>query len=285
MVPSPSLLFHPLVVVLAENQITALTAGFTSSNSPLRPIILVLLVAYTCAGLAKFSNYTHTTSYVGIIIGGIYVICPLVFFDRLMLRKWAFEDRHIIFPAKFAVVKKKKKRNDEYGIGDPTQVDGAPITAEATKDTLGSRLAFGQEVAGSGRMVGTPWEAKNVAPFSSSDPNYVPSRALIIRRKLSIILAPLVIRGIFKEVQMSVDPFYIAQSRVPFLTRLGEISREELLVRLILGVGKWIYEYCTLQLLGVISILLAFLKPDELHKLRPLYGSLSDAYNLRGFWG
>lgn len=230
--------------------------------------MLALLVAYTCMGLAKYSNYTHTTSYFGITFGTIYGVCPLVFFDRLMLRKWAFEERRTIFPAKFAE-KKKQKRSDEYD-DVPKHVDGARIMAGATRDTFGSRFAFGQEVAGSGRMVGTPWEAKNVAPFSSSDPNYVPSRASIVRRKLLIILASLVFREIFMEVQMGIDPSYVIQSRIPFLIRLGEVSREEVMVRLILGVGRWVYEYCMLQILGIFSILLAFVKPDELHKLRPL---------------
>lgn len=278
MASSPSLLFHPLVVVVVGNQITAFTAGFTSSHSSLRPALFALLVAYTCTGLAKYSNYIHTTSFYGIVLGTMYGTWPLGFFDRLIVRRWAFEDRHNIFPAMFAE-KKKHKKGDE-------QDEAVSIKAEATRDTIGSRFAFGQEVAGSSRMVDTPWEAKNIAPFSTSDPKYVPSHASIVTQRLLIMLPSLVVQEIITEMQMSIDPSYVAQSRVPFLARLNEVSREEVAVRLIIGIGSWISLLCMIHItLGIGTVVLAYLKPNELRKLRPLFGSPSEAYTVRGFWG
>ena len=285
MVSSASLLFHPLVVVIVGNQIAALTAGFTSSQSALRPTLLALLLAYICISLAKYPNYIQTTSFYGIVLGARNVSWPLVFFDRLIIRKWAFADRHKIFPAMFAE-KKKHKKDDEHDKVVLNQSDTALVTTEPTRDTFGSRFAFGQEVASSSRMINTPWEAKNVAPFSTRDPSYVPSRASIVTQRFLIMLPSLVVREIIMEVQMSIDPYYVARSRVPFLTRLNEISREEMAVRLIIGVGSWVYLLCMIHIaLGIGSILLAFLKPLELPKLRPWFGSVSEAYTLRGFWG
>ena len=285
MISSHSSLFHRLVVVGIGNQITALTAGFTFSHSPLRPTLLALLVAYICIGLAKYPNYIQTTGFYGIVLGTMYGTWPLIFLDRLILRQWAFADRHKIFPAMFAE-KRKHKENNEYDNPASNQIDGVCVTVGATKDTFVSRFAFGQEVAGSSRMVDTPWEAKNVAPFSTHYPNYVPSRASIVTQRFLIMLPSLVVREIIMEVQMSIDPSYVAQSRVPFLTRLTEVSREEMAVRLILGVGSWVSLLCMIHItLGIGTILLAFLKPHELQKLRPLFGSVSEAYTLRGFWG
>ena len=275
-------LFHPFVVAFIGNQIVARTAGFTSSQSTLRPALLALLLAYTCIGLAKYPNYTRNTSSYGTVLGMILGSCPLVFFDWLILRQWAFEDRHKIFPAKFLA--KIQHEKDDDAISD--YADGARVPAGATKGTHESRFAFGKQVAASSRMVDTPWEAKNVAPFSTRDPIYVPSRASIVTQRLLIMLPSLVVREIFMEVQMSIDPYYFAPSRVSFLTRLNEVSREEVAVRVTLGIGSWVYILCMIHImLGVGSIISACMKPDEVRTLRPTFGSVSDAYTLGGFWG
>lgn len=212
-------------------------------------------------------------------------LCPLVFFDRLIIRQWAFHDRHEIFLAKFAA-KTKYKKDDDHDDAISDRVNGARVPAAATKDTFESRVAFGQEVANSTRMVDTPWEAKNVAPFSTLDPSYVPSRASIVTQRLLITLASLVVRDMVMKVQMSIDPYYFAPSRVSFLTRLNEVSREEVAVRVIVGICSWVYIFCMAHImLGIGAIVSACLKPNEIRKLRPAFGSVSDAYTLRGFWG
>lgn len=285
MILSPSLLFHPLVVVVIGNQVAAVAAGFTSSYSPLRPTLLAILVAYICIGLAKYSNYTQTTSFYGTALGTMCGAWPLIFFDRLIVRQWGFADRHKIFPAMFAE-KKKHKQDDEHDNPGSNQIDEARVTTEPTKDTFGSRFAFGQEVAGSSRMVDTPWQAKYVAPFSTRDPSYVPSRASIVTQRFLIMLPSLVVRETIMEVQMSIDPSYVVRSRVPFLTRLNEVSREEVAVRIILGVGSWVSLLCMIHItFGIGTIVSAFVKTHELQKLRPPFGSVSEAYTIRGFWG
>lgn len=281
---SSSLLLHPLAVLLIQQQLFVMTAAFTPSHSSLRPAIFALLVAYVCTGLAMYSNYTSTTSHFGAMLGGTYVTLLLNYFDRLIVRQWAFKDRHRVFPIDFAA-KKKPKRNDEHSKDVPTQINDAPGSVKAVKDTFGSRFTFGQEVSGSGRMVDTPSEVKNVAPFSN-DPNYVPSRAsFVVQRTLSSLVL-LVLVNVIMEVQMNIDPFYIAPSRVPLLTRLTEVTREELVVRLVLGIGKWAHNYCMVRItLDVPTIPFALVNPGEVRKMRPLFGSLSEACTVRGFWG
>ena len=209
----------------------------------------------------------------------------LIFWDRILLRRWAFADRHTIFPAQFAEKKKKKQiRNDEYDEDMSKQVQGAFVPTEAIKDTLRSRFAFGNAIANSGRMVDTPWEAKNVPPPAVSDPDDNVLRASIVTQKTLNLGALLILREIIMEVQMSIDPLYIAH--VSFLTRLNEVTRGEVLVRVILGIGKWVDLYCVLQAISSTgTILLAFLNPDKVRKLRPMFGSVSEAYTIRGFWG
>lgn len=286
MASSASLLFHPLALLLIGNQVIALTAGFTSSHSFLRPLIFLLLIAYICTGLSKYSNYTYTTTCFGAILGGSYANSVLVYWDRLLLRQWAFADRHSIFPAQFAGKQKKQERNDEHDKDVSKQLQGASVLMEATRDTLEPRFAFGNKIAGSGRMIDTPWEAKNVPPPAASDPNNDVLRASTVAQKTLSLAASLVLREITMEAQMSIDPFYTAPARVSFLTRLNEVTRGEVLVRVVLGIGQWIDAYCVLQaLLSTGTILLVLLNPDKVRTLRPLFGPISEAYSLRGFWG
>lgn len=73
-------------------------------------------------------------------------------------------------------------------------------------------------------MVVMPWAAKNIAPFSTRDPCYIPSRASIVKERFLIMLLSLLVREIIVEVQMSMDPHYFAPPRVSFLTRLNDAS-------------------------------------------------------------
>lgn len=133
-------------------------------------------------------------------------------------------------------------------------------------------------------MVDTPWEAKNVAPPVVSDPNNDVLRASIVAEKTMSLGVLLMLRDIIMEVQMSIDPFYL--TRVPFLTRLDEVTWGEVLVRVTLGIAKWVDLYCVLLAFSSAgTIWLAFVDPDKVRKLRPIFGSVSDAYTIRGFWG
>lgn len=147
-----------------------------------------------------------TTSCTNVILGWIYAPWVLVFFDRLLLRQWTFEDRHTTFLAQFTE-KKKQKRNDEYN-----------------KD-------------------------KNVASLPVSEPNSVPSHASIVAQKLLKLSAPLVLREINTEAKTSINQFYTAPSRVPFPTRLNEVTRKDVPVRSTPRIGKWVAAYCILQAL------------------------------------
>ena len=286
MASGPSLLFHPFTVILIDHQIVTLTAAFTTPQSPLRPALCALLVAVSCTGLAQYSNYTNASGNLGSSITATPAFAILVFIDRLLLRRWAFEDRHRIFPAQFGEKKKKKTQKDDQYKEVPKQKQNAPTTPEATQDTIGSRMAFGLEVAGSGRMIDTPWEARGIAPFAPHDPNYIPSRRSIIARRTLVIIASLIVRAMNLKVLLSIDPSYYAPSREPFLTRLTAVTREEIAMRLILAVGFWVDLYCILQVIfGASTVVLAIVKPDELSKLRPWFGSLAHAYTIRGFWG
>ena len=282
----PFLLFHPFTIVLIDHQIVTLTAAFTTRQSPLRPALCALLVAVSCTGLAQYSNYTNASGNLGSSITATLGFAILIFIDRLLLRRWAFEDRQSIFPAQFGDQKKKKTHEDDQDRDVPRQKQNAPTTVEATEDTVGSRMAFGLEVAGSGRMIDTPWQAQGIAPFAPHDPDYIPSRRSIVARRTLVMIASLVLRAVNLKMLLSIDPSCYAPSREPFLTRLATVTREEIAIRLILTVGYWVDLYCILQVIfGLSTVVLAFVKPDELSKLRPWFGSLAHAYTIRGFWG
>ena len=76
-----------------------------------------------------------------------------------------------------------------------------------------------------------------------------------------------------------------AESQVPIFSRLGDVTVEELVTRLVVCVLYWFAAYVVIQayftgwaLLSVSSGL------DHPALWRPIFGSVGNAYTVRGFW-
>lgn len=267
---APSLLLDPRAIVLSENLIFILTAGFTSAQSKIRPFIFAGLTGSTLYSLSTFSQYIQNTGYLGLFLGASLFTVPLVFFDRLILRHWDYKQRKAIFRAQG--LEKTKK-------GLATIVEAKPT---ADEDTFGSRLAFGQAVSGSQRGVGESWEAKNTAHFSSKDPTYVPSAANFIAWELSKVLVCYFVYEWTVDVRAAIPHRMLI---IPFFTRITEVSREEVWYRMVTNVTSWLGGW-TLQtvIIGTVSAISVFFKPDEVYLWRPNFGSILDAWTVRRFW-
>ena len=196
----------------------------------------------------------------------------MIYFDRLIYRKWAYEDRRAIF----GTTPIKSVKNDLHD--SDTVADG--------EDTSSSRFSFGQAVSGTVRGEGTSWEVKDLPHFSSDDPQWVPSPIVFIVWKLAIIVSCSFLNEYVMDARLAVDHDLMLPSRVPFLTRIGEITQDEVVARLIVGVGTWTSGYCLMQILfGCPTLIAVCFKPSAVALCRPAFGSIQDAYTLRGFWG
>jgi len=98
------------------------------------------------------------------------------------------------------------------------------------------------------RDIGKPWEVKNVPSFSTRDPNRVPSRfEFIVRRALSVLICyytqVLTIDAIVKYK----DSISLSDSRIPLLSRLGNVSTKEVCFRVVIVFVHWLWQYCYMQ--------------------------------------
>ncbi|KAH7408179.1 membrane bound O-acyl transferase family-domain-containing protein [Phaeosphaeria sp. MPI-PUGE-AT-0046c] len=77
-----------------------------------------------------------------------------------------------------------------------------------------------------------------------------------------------------------------SEQRIRFFSRLGEVSREELAVRVTGSFVYWCNIYAVLHgLFSFAAVLSVGLGLSKIENWKPLFGSLRDATSLRGFWG
>lgn len=263
---------NPWIFLIVSRPIFAVGAGFTSPNSYFRIAVFAILSIYAWLCISNFSKYIQSTGFLSSTVAAAILTLPMVYFDRLIYRKWTFEDRQAIFGT--ACVKSASDDSDEAG------------NVSEDQDTFGSRFAFGQEVAGTVRGPGMSWEVKNLPAFSSSDPQWVPSPINFILWRLAVIISCFILNDYVVDVKMAVDHDLMLPSNVPFFSRIGHVTRAECWTRLIVGVSTWLNAYCGIQLLFSCPALISVcFKPNDVALWRPVFGSILDAYTIRGFWG
>lgn len=266
------LVTNPWIFLVASNPIFAIGAGFTAPTSYQRYAVFAGLSVYAWLCISNFSIYIQSTGFLSIAIVSTIFSSPIVYFDRLIYRKWTYEDRRAIF----GTAPIKAAENDSQKAD--TMADG--------QDTFSSRFAFGQEVAGTVRGPGTPFEAKGIPPFSSTDPQWIPSPVIFILWRLAVIVSCFFVNDYVVNVRMALDHELMLPSRVPFFTRSGEVTRDDVVTRLVVGVSTWLSGYCLMQIFfGFPALISVWFKPNDVALWRPAFGSLLDAYTVRGFWG
>ena len=267
---------HPFVIANLQSQVVQLTAGFTSSHSIWRPIVLVGLLISSAYSIYRFPAYITINVWPARVLGSVSLGLPLHFFDRLILRRWAFGDGQ---PSPSAAVKQKLE-------GKRKKLDGSD-GKQGEESTFTARRKFGQEVARSSRDAGKPWEVKNVPHFSTRDPNWVPSRPEFIARRLFLLLFCYYAQLFtIDAIAQYSDSVLLSDSHVPLLSRLGNVSVQEVYFRVVIIFVHWLWQYCYLQgfhaLFSVIDI--AF-NPSNIPLWRPFFGDFVHSYTLRNFWG
>jgi hypothetical protein len=131
---------HPLILFLVWNLISTATAAFTQRDSWLRYLGFILCAAITWQTLSNFHLYVDSTGWAGRCLAGAVFSDPLVLFDRLLIRKWAFGHDYL-GPVETSEVERKKQ----------------------------SRWEFGPEVSASIRCIGSSKEVANTQYFSDQD--------------------------------------------------------------------------------------------------------------------
>ena len=236
--------------------------GFSSRRSLIRPAVLPLMAfsAYLVVITSQTRQKLHTSLYLN-LLGS--TACSLLFeyIDSALLRGLEAPDRE----------------NGKEGSG----------TANSDMKPALRRLQFGLGKPFNGRASGTPEEVKNVPLFCPLEPGKLPTRTEFLcgnAARCIAYFALLDIAGIAGEPDKKAIHF--ASEKIPFLTRISDVTIEDLVVRLISGITTWVLSYALLQALysGTAFTTVAF-GISKLESWRPLFGSLADCWSIRQFWG
>lgn len=86
--------------------------------------------------------------------------------------------------------------------------------------------------------------------------------------------------------QPAKNPIMFADKHIPILTRLDEVTVEEIITRIATTLFFWIAGYLIVQAYfsfwAFLVVAFGFDRPEW---WRPMFGSLSECYTIRGFWG
>ncbi|PLB44772.1 hypothetical protein P170DRAFT_458457 [Aspergillus steynii IBT 23096] len=233
---------------------TIVTAGvisFTPAGSALRwgAFPFIALCVWQC--ISTSIDYLVRSPWAS-LVGGHSVTLLFQYIDLVLLRRWTVELSH------------SNPRNRFWM----------------------RRFALGLSSTWNSRFVGTREQVKNVPRFSSTDPKYIPTRSVFLRSMATRILVSYVLLDILgASADPEVNARFYTLAKIPVFGRLGEISSEELLMRVGCVVGAAIGLVCTQGgiycIFAVVGVLLGVSDPKD---WPPFYGSIFDAYTLRGFW-
>ena len=266
---------NPWIYLFTSKIMLAYGAGFTSPGSFQRTATFIILCLHTCLTLTHFTSFIDSTSFLAQIIGGSIAILPVTYFDRLILRKWAFEDRKAIFATNYENQIEGAGRKMKERTPAPTEQD----------HSIGSRFAFGNKVGGTGRGLGTSWQVQSISHFSQSDPDWIPSLLNFIVWKSAIIIGCYFVHHYVFDLRVNLGRDDFHPSRIPFFTRIRDVTPEEIWMRVLLNVTFWITGYCILQpLFSIPAVIAVCFNPKSVGEWRPPFGSIQDAYTIRQFW-
>lgn len=260
---------HPITLLLIYTCTPTLTLIFTSPSSLIRPSILILLLT----GISSLTVPTYLDR-VGRVpwaafLAGNTILALFQYIELSLLRKWTFENE-----GRSLFIDRRQQR--------------AKVVEPRTA-SLRERLYFGYFVALSSRHVATPYEAKGVPSFSSSDPTYVPSKARFLCKRAAIGLLSylaLDLAALGTRSQHKQNAVFRPVEHVAILARVGDVSWGELGLRVQDAMGYYVFCYCLIQCYtSIFACVVVGMNVDRVEYWRPNFDSLGTSYNLRQFWG
>lgn len=258
-------MLHPLVLFATQLLATIIILGFTAPRSVLRFTALPLLTLCSALIVPRCMQYLHSSAWAA-LVGG-YSTTFLVHFIAALIS----ESRD---PSKKAMSRTRTSNKDEDHKSKEQSLN------------LRSQFKSGLEATFTCRWSGTPREVRNVPLFSSRDPSYVPTRAVFLRRHLSLlVLCYLTLDLLGLAADPEANAGFFAPSKIPFFVRLSQVSSQEIAMRIFGTLGSGLGVLCSQQ--GVYSLLAILFVGTGLSEpvyWRPLFGSVSDAYTVRRFW-
>lgn len=261
---------------LVSLQVITLTfiLGFTTHSSLLRPSALPLMIFLNYFQLHYVKNLDYPLYRAFLGATGVYMI--IIYIDTILLHRWTFE---------------ANGPTSSVGGLDPVEYDISKKTKRDRSGLIGGnalkRLRFGLSISLQCRFPATKWPVKNIPPFSKKDPGYVLGRGEFLRRMIIKWSAYVLILDLVSLISDDGDKtFTFSSARIPLLTRLIDVSGEEMNTRIISVLAYWTIQYIVIEVVyGTLAIAAVALGITTVNVWPPVFGSLGDSYSLRQFWG
>ena len=170
-----SLLTYLIGVIALQVPLNTLIIAFTSPSSPLRLVVLPLIVLCVHQVLPICLEARGRVIWAA-ILGAHSINFLFQYLETALLTKWS---------AEVAGPTTDQPKETLQGTKGRTNLPRLAARKIATWD----RLRFGYAAAVSTRNVGYPFEVSGVPHFSSKSPSYVPSRRTFLRGKASLLLS------------------------------------------------------------------------------------------------
>ncbi|MCJ1349639.1 hypothetical protein MMC31_007880 [Peltigera leucophlebia] len=272
-------LLHPVIFYLIEQLLIILILGFTSADSIIRPAFLPLLVACVWKVISICPEKIHRIPWAAFAVGTI--VCNLLgYVEFALISKWAFEAQGPTSSAGPEPLQALQANRNNRG--------GSVITTQTCGGSFWERFRFGYFATTSTRNIGTPHVVKNTPPFSSDNPNYIPSRTAFLYRKAIIILLTFLTLDLASQAAQPLEyniVFFSAEA-VPIFTGNGEnLTLGKIISRLGAVLAYWVCTFVALEgFAGLISFVFVALGIDDVRLYRPNFGPIGEAYSVRRFW-
>jgi hypothetical protein len=154
------------------------------------------------------------------------------------------------------------------------------------KRNIGAKALWAMHLISNPRGIRTPWQIRNIPPFSRSDKNYVPSRRRFLCERILAFSCLYALASCWIRCQL-VLPLYrddFHASKVAFFRRLNEVTAREILVRLYFPLNTFVPLYLNHRAVHCLVSSVAVTLGDDPAMWPRLYGDISEAYTLRRFW-
>lgn len=280
---------HPLTFYAVQKLAIILLVGFTPSRSLLRyaPLPVLLGIGFSilpCYGL-------HIGSSPNILwAAGEVLMGNLEYIEKLLLSQWSFEDKGP--RPEIRRRENSKSKSEGSSLSNGKTVDGRFHDKEARHvaysfDNFYDRVKFALWAGTSYRYIATPFQTANTPPYSTSNPTYIPSRTVFLLRKGLIIISSVVVLDLIALSKIVPrDLALFTEEKARLFPPVNEITATWVLTRVRSTFGFWLGNCVGMQIyysaITSIGVAIGLTNPAE---RRPVFGSIADAYNLRGYWG
>ncbi|KAM7198354.1 acetyltransferase pyr8 [Rhypophila sp. PSN 637] len=150
-----------------------------------------------------------------------------------------------------------------------------------------SRISWALAMLWNARGVASPWQINRLPPWSYHQPaGWVPSRCRELLRHIRNFVICYFVLDVFASQPPPDLEGMMAVDNQALFSRLCTMSTEEIIFRFAAVFGFWLNTFCSITLLNsIFSIFYLTILMQPVEMVPPIFGKLSDACTLRGFWG